>query len=378
MKKTWIRLISLLIITLFVLTGVVAAQDVNAAEVVFSATEKENDIVELDVIVKNAKFMGIQTALSYDKNVLVPIDENGEKTNDFEMFATCESSVFTSVGLDLDTHGGYFGFTLFIMPGKTGGNVNDKGEYVADETGVTLYKFRFRKTKEASYSFRIVNSKETEYAPAVEDGIYVMDYESGELITKVSFVYDEKEAEQTIITPAEKSDAPVEKEEPKFTSTDRKKDVIMLQIGNRLAVAYNKKVVIDTENDLVVPYITNDRTLVPIRFVAESLGAEVLWETGWKYCIIKKDEREIKLNFNSADFEVNGEKISFDAPVELVQDRTMVPIRFVSEQLDCDVYWNDKNKAVVISPEDNSWQEKREAEITALNEMLITISGMLP
>ena len=103
-----------------------------------------------------------------------------------------------------------------------------------------------------------------------------------------------------------------------------------------------------------------------------------MWEEGWDGCVIKKGEKEIKLTFNSKDFFVNGKKVSLDESIELLHDRTMVPIRFVSEQLGCDVYWNELNKAVVISPLDNKWQEKREAEVTALGEMLVTSSGLIP
>ena len=98
------------------------------------------------------------------------------------------------------------------------------------------------------------------------------------------------------------------------------------------------------------PIIIDGRTLVPLRFVAETLGAEVLWEEGWDGCKIKKGDKEIEITFGSAKFKVNGEEIIYDAPIELVYDRTMVPIRFISEQFDMDVYWNEKNSAVVISP----------------------------
>ena len=134
---------------------------------------------------------------------------------------------------------------------------------------------------------------------------------------------------------------------------------------------------IDPDNASVVPYISNDRTLVPLRFVAETLGAEVLWIEGQNGCTIKKGNTEIELTFGSAEFKVNGEPIVYDAPIEITNDRTMVPVRFVSEQLDCHVYWNELNKAVVISPISNPWVEDRKAEITALNEMLVTLLGII-
>ena len=374
-KLTFFRVISLLIVTVLVLSGSALAEDAKTADVEFAATEADG-LVELEVTVKNATFMGIQVALSYDKNVLIPIDENGQETDEFDRFATKKSPVFNEIGLDLDKTNGYFGFTLFIMPGKTSENVNNKGEYVVDEDGVSLYTFKFKKIKEKSYSFKIITSADTDYAPAVESGLCIMDYDTGELATTVSFSYDERKTEQTTITPVQKPENP-EEVEPKFTSSNRKKDVICLQIGKNQTVAYGKKKPIDPDNGLVVPYIVNDRTLVPLRFVAETLGAEVLWEEGWNGCIVKNGETEIEIAFGSAEFKLNGETVIYEAPIEVVHDRTMVPVRFISEAFGNDVYWNEKNYAVVISPADNPWIEDREAEITALSEMLVTITGIL-
>ena len=377
MKKTWIRLVSLVIVTLLLMTGLALADQ--TAEVVFSATEKENDIIELDVTVKNVTFRGLQAAVRYDKDVVMPINDSGNEAEKFGEFSERSeaSELFDTVGLLLEADKGLFGFTVFIMPGTTGEAITQQGEYTADETGVSLFKFRFKKKTAGNPSFEIAAEDEQKpYQTALKEG-FIISNSSGKPETRISFVYDEKELGETVIVPASKPNESIE-EEPKFTASDRKKDVICLQIGKALAVSMGKKTVIDADNRQVVPYIINDRTMLPVRFVAESLGAEVLWEEGWKYCIVKKDGKEIKLNFNSAEFEVDGEKITFDAPVEITQDRTMVPVRFVSEQLDCDVYWNERNKAVVISPKDNPWQETRDAEITALNEMLVTVSGLLP
>ncbi len=51
----------------------------------------------------------------------------------------------------------------------------------------------------------------------------------------------------------------------------------------------------------------------------------------------------------------------------------MVPVRFVAEELDYGVYWNEPNEVVVVYPMDNPWDINREAEQTALNEMVVTL-----
>lgn len=374
MKKTWIRLVSLIIVTLLLMAGLAVAEETKSAEVVFSAVEKENDIVQLDVIVKNATFKIFQTAIRYDGAVVMPVDETGKKTIDFDSFSIRHDDIdgIGEAGCSLESEKTLFGFTLFVKPGSKGRNINRDGEVEANDDGLNLFSFSFKRLKEGSPAFEIAFEDDKKaYQPALKEGIIVLS-DSKQLDTKVSYIYEGKEPKQVVVKPV------IPEKEPIFTSSERKKDVICLQIGKAMTVSMGKKTLIDANNRQVVPYITNDRTMVPARFVAETLGAEVLWEEGWEYCIVKKDDKEIKLNFNSAEFEVNGEKVNFDAPVEITQDRTMVPLRFVSEQLDCDVYWSERNQAVVISPTDNPWQEKRDAEITALNEMLVTITGLLP
>ena len=345
------------------------------ADIDFVVTEVE-DIVELDLSVRNAKFMGFQMALRYNKDVLVPVDEAGEATDDFRTFAklTEEAKFFSTIGNSVTPDQGIFGFTVYIMPGTKADGLNEKYEYVADENGLDIYKFRFKKIADGDYGFELATEDETKpYQKGLSDGLTILDYE-GSPETTVTFKLEGKEDTVTTVAPYKPAPAP---EMPKpITDEERKQDVICLQVGKSLSIAYGKKALIDPENDKVVPYITEDRTMVPLRFIAENLGAEVIWTEGENGCTIKKDDKEIKITFDSAEFVVNGEKITYDAPIQVVQDRTMVPVRFISEQFGCDVYWNDLNKAVVIAPLDNPWIATRSAEIMALNEMLVTMLGI--
>lgn len=160
--------------------------------------------------------------------------------------------------------------------------------------------------------------------------------------------------------------------EPEMTSAERGKDVICLKINKSSAYAFGNMISIDEANEKVVPYIVNDRTLVPLRFVSETLGADVLWEDGWEYCYVNKGDKKIKITFGSADIEVNGKVVTYEAPVEVVEDRTMVPVRFISEELGYHVYWNEPNEAVVITPIDNPWVDTRKAENSLLMDIFVT------
>jgi len=97
------------------------------------------------------------------------------------------------------------------------------------------------------------------------------------------------------------------------------------------------------------PVIENGRTLVPLRGVAEALGAQVDWEGKSKTVTIKKDDSIIQLTVGNTVALKNTEKISLDVPAKLIQDRTMIPLRFVSEALGAEVQWEPVSRLVSIS-----------------------------
>jgi hypothetical protein len=96
------------------------------------------------------------------------------------------------------------------------------------------------------------------------------------------------------------------------------------------------------------PYIKNNRTLVPVRFVVEQLGAQVGWNNKNQEVKIEKDGKKIILKIGSKVVTVNGSKVTLDAPAELKGDRTMVPLRFISEAFGAEIKWNNTAKSVFI------------------------------
>ncbi len=370
-KKSLLGLL-LLLIVLIITSGVaVFAADAETGELYIHKQQAENGIVEVNMYIKNARFMGIQSVLRYDPAVWTPVDAEGNPATEFEDFAEQKASVFTPIGLSLYAEKGCFGCTLFIMPGTKGEGINDKGEYVAGEDGIELYTFRFKKIADGDPKLEIAVKDDVKpYLLALPDGLLCMSYDAEN--TMHVYIYDEKPAEEPEVFVYGTYEEP-----PEMTKKTRKTDVVCLLVGNSTTIVKGKKTQIDAENRNVVPYIENDRTYVPLRFVSEAFGAEVIWEEGMDGCIVKKDDVTIELTFNSTTFKVNGETVESDVPIQLKHDRTMVPVRFVTENLGCNVYWNEKNEAVVIAPEKNPWIADRRAEIDALNEMLLTIIGIL-
>jgi len=89
------------------------------------------------------------------------------------------------------------------------------------------------------------------------------------------------------------------------------------------------------------PYIdeAKERTYVPVRFVSEALGATVNWDSVLQAVYIEKPQLKVVLTIGSNEAVVNSVKKTLDAPAVLVGDRTMVPLRFVSEALGEEVKW---------------------------------------
>ncbi|UQT47272.1 copper amine oxidase N-terminal domain-containing protein [Flavonifractor plautii] len=105
------------------------------------------------------------------------------------------------------------------------------------------------------------------------------------------------------------------------------------------------------------PVGQNGRTLVPVRLIAERLGASVTWVPETRQVILLREESTIVLTLGSATALVNGQAMELPGgvPAGVVKwegrESTMVPLRFVSEQLGATVDWdNDTFTAILTSP----------------------------
>lgn len=97
------------------------------------------------------------------------------------------------------------------------------------------------------------------------------------------------------------------------------------------------------------PVIDNDRTLVPMRAIFEALGAEVEWSGETRTVTATKEDTVVVLTIGSTDMVVEDYIVKLDVPAKIISDRTMVPVRAISEALECEVEWNAEAKTVVIS-----------------------------
>lgn len=100
-----------------------------------------------------------------------------------------------------------------------------------------------------------------------------------------------------------------------------------------------------------LPVEENGRLLVPVRAVFESLGAEVNWDEAANQVTAVKDGTTVSLAIDSPTLTVNEESVELDAPARLVGERTLVPLRAVSEALGAQVsYVEHLNRVVIDKP----------------------------
>ena len=96
------------------------------------------------------------------------------------------------------------------------------------------------------------------------------------------------------------------------------------------------------------PIIENGRTLVPLRAIFEALGADVEWEQSTQTVTAVRDDITVTLTIGSNILIKNGEEIELDVPAQLIGGRTLVPVRAVAESFGAEVGWDQSTRTVTI------------------------------
>lgn len=97
------------------------------------------------------------------------------------------------------------------------------------------------------------------------------------------------------------------------------------------------------------PIMYQSRTLVPMRAIFQALDAEVEWEVGKETVTATKDDTTIVVKIGEKYAIVNGCERPLDVPAQIINNRTLVPVRFISESLGAEVDWSIRTQTVLIS-----------------------------
>jgi len=118
----------------------------------------------------------------------------------------------------------------------------------------------------------------------------------------------------------------------------RIENAVVLRPGSPYSLVGGTKTTID-KNLNVRPFIEDGVTYVPLRFVAESLGAGVEYQDGT--ISISSEKVNLTMRTDSLEATKNGAPLTMQNPVKIVEDRTLVPLRELSELLEKSVYWHE-------------------------------------
>lgn len=112
----------------------------------------------------------------------------------------------------------------------------------------------------------------------------------------------------------------------------------------------------------VAPFEQDGTTLVPLRIVSENLGAKVDWNSKTKTITIIYKDKEMILTVGSKTAQVNGTIKTLSLAPQIKEFTTMVPIRFVSENLGCAVNWNKQLQIISVNDSTSDYQSPGDKE----------------
>ncbi|MCM3714049.1 stalk domain-containing protein [Alkalihalobacillus oceani] len=217
----------------------------------------------------------------------------------------------------------YVSFTLTDSKSITGFKVNQNG--VLTDANVI--------SQNEAANTRSVEFEVTSFAAPIEAWVSVY-------MNLPGFLYDADydiriQLDETSIRPATPSSPP--------PSAQPNGDVIVLHINSKAVTSNGAQ-----HQLLAAPYVKSNRTLVPLRFISEHLGADVKWNGSERSVTVTVDGKTLVLHEGSQVIQVNGARHTIEAAPEIKQGTTFVPLRFISEQLGATVEWNQTQQRVTI------------------------------
>jgi len=146
------------------------------------------------------------------------------------------------------------------------------------------------------------------------------------------------------------------------TVTAVKGDVtVRLTVGSNVAYVNDRPVTLD-----VPAKIVRGRTLVPVRFVSETLGAQVAWDAATRLVSVTTPAGEVKV-------QVDGKYLTFDVPPMIEQGRTLVPLRALFEALGAQVQWNGETQTVTAVKGDVTVRLSIGSNVAYVNDRPVTL-----
>ena len=126
--------------------------------------------------------------------------------------------------------------------------------------------------------------------------------------------------------------------------------IAALSLLSMTAFGQDISVTIDGEELVfdVQPQIIDERTMVPMRLIFESLGAEVDFNSETSVITATAGDRKIIMQLGERMMTIDGEELMLDVPPQLVDGRSLVPVRAVAEAMLVRTYWDGESRSVIL------------------------------
>ncbi len=320
------RYIILITVFLFVLSTAVFADETDFNVVVETKTAKPGDTVEIAVKLEN---------------------NTGILAMHFDVEYDCEKLELVSCKDKKLLEGGFFSQTTdaypYVMLWTSAAHTN-----FTDDGTLAVLTFKVRNNSKSGTAF-INLAYEPENIFDIElNNVDIKVQNGGIKIQSDKKIYSSgtgsSSASITPSKPATTPDPQPDTEDKQQAETEVNNSIFMT-IGKKEATVFG-----ETKTNDVAPVLFNNRTMFPARFIAEALGANVFWTEDFPDVVrITKDSTEIIIRIGDANASLNGKPVTLDAPAYIENNRTFAPLRFIAESLNAKVVWyNDEQKVEII------------------------------
>ncbi len=125
---------------------------------------------------------------------------------------------------------------------------------------------------------------------------------------------------------------------------DPNQHVVTLAVGSTVATVDGREIALDAP-----PVIVSGRTLVPLRAIIEGLGGTVTWIAETRSVEVVLNGRVLHLQIGNQTAIVEGEPVIMDVPAAIINSRTVLPVRFVAENLGAQVDWEQLTRKITVT-----------------------------
>lgn len=124
------------------------------------------------------------------------------------------------------------------------------------------------------------------------------------------------------------------------TAEERLENAVVIYVNSSFALVHNEEKRIDSEDESIVPFVQNGRTLVPVRFISEAFGADVSWDSSSETAVITIEGKKIELTPDRFEMTINQSKKNLEVPARIISKRLFVPLRAVGEALEKEIFYD--------------------------------------